>query len=135
MEYKIPKNAKILEIQSDYSEKSDCTTLEGLYVKTDKGDIKILIGNGQCCCEDSGYLFLETPDNINKFIGKTILKIEDICIGLTANEEGFDSGGETQLKITTNRGVLQFAVYNRHNGYYSHATFVQVFDKTEKDFL
>ena len=134
MEYKIPENAKILEINPDYYDHND---LVGLYIKTDRGDIKILISDEQSCCEDYGYLFLETPDDISKFISAKILKIEDVCIGLTADTSGFgfDSGGETQLKVTTTKGVLQFAVYNSHNGYYAHTTFVQVFDYTETDCL
>ena len=138
MKYKIPEKAKILEIQSDYSEKyNKYSTLAGLYIKTDKGDIKILISDEQSCCEDYGYLFLETPDNINKFIGAEVLKVEDVCVGLTADTDGygFDCGGETQLKVTTTKGVLQFAVYNSHNGYYAHTTFVQVFDNLERDYL
>jgi hypothetical protein len=137
MNYPIPKDAKIISINSDYSQSGNYNNLEGLHIVTDKGDIKILISDGQCCCEDAGSKFLETPDNIEKFIGSTILKIEDICVGLTAAEDdyGFDAGGETQLKVTTTKGVLQYAVYNSHNGYYSHATFVQVFDKIEEDYL
>ncbi len=137
MKYQIPENAMILSIDSNYIENASYDNWEGLYITTDKGDIKILISDGQCCCEDAGSKFLETPDNIEKFIGSTILKIEDICVGLTAAEGdyGFDSGGETQLKVTTTRGVLQYAVYNAHNGYYSHATFVQVFEQIETSSL
>ena len=134
MEYKIPENAKIMHINSDYSQSRKYDNLEGLHIATDKGDIKILISDGQSCCKDAGSKFLETPDNIEKFIGSTILKIEDVCVGLTAAEDDyvFDRVGEVQLKVTTTKGVLQYAVYNEHNGYYSHATFVQVFDQTEE---
>lgn len=134
MEYIIIKGAVIEQIYPDYFEKQDGDELEGLFIKTNMGDIKILISNGQYCYEDSGYLFLETPDNINNFIGAEIIKIEDVCVGLTADKDGcgFECGGETQLKVTTNKGVLQFAVYNSHNGYYSHSTFVQVFEKIDK---
>jgi len=137
MEYRIPENAVILEIQPDYEERQGYNNLIGLCIKTDEGDVKILISDGQACCEDYGYLFLETPDDINKFIGARIVKIEDVCIGLSADTSGygFDCGGETQLKVTTTKGVLHFAVYNSHNGYYGHATFVQVFNTVEKDCL
>lgn len=82
-------------------------------------------------------LFLETPDNTDKFIGAKVVKVEDICIGLTADETGygFDKGSESQLKITTDKGTLQYAVYNSHNGYYSHSTFIQVFENIEKSSL
>ena len=130
MEYKIPENAKIQHIDSNYTMKGEYSYLVGLYIKTDKGDIKLVIDDFQSCCEDSGALYLETPDDEEKFIGATILKIEDVCIGLTTNPDNLD-GDETQLKVTTSKGVLQFAVYNFHNGYYSHAVIRQVFDETE----
>lgn len=47
----------------------------GLYIKTEKGDIKLMISDGQSCCEDYGNMLLETPDDINKFIGAKIKKI------------------------------------------------------------
>lgn len=62
---------------------------EGLCITTDKRTIKILISENQICCEYSGALFLETPDNINNFIGAKIIKIEDVCIGLTADKKWF----------------------------------------------
>lgn len=130
MEYKIPENAKIQQIDSNYTMKGEYSYSVGLYIKTDKGDIKLLIDDRQSCCEDFGALYLETPDDEEKFIDATILKIEDVCIGLTANPDNL-TGDETQLKVTTSKGVLQFAVYNFHNGYYSHAVIRQVFDETE----
>ena len=135
MEYKIPNNAKIISIDSDFLEKSKYNNLTGLRIETDKGTIKILIDDNQQCCEDAGCDFLETPDDISKFIGAKVIKVEDVCIGLSSYEKEGEEDYETQLKITTNKGVLQYAVYNSHNGYYSHATFVQVFDKIEKDAL
>ena len=121
----IPRNATITHIDGNYEENG----LTGLLINTNKGDIKLMISDYQCCCEDYEALFLETPDDISKYIGATILSIEDICIESDKGSQcGLDAGGETQLKITTNRGVLQYAVYNSHNGYYDHATLMQVFN-------
>lgn len=134
MEYKIPYNARILDINPGYREKYTHYIMEGLYINTDKGVIKILIDNLLQYEEDAGALFLETPDDISKFVGAKILKIEDVCIGLTAREH-HECGDESQLKIVTNKGVLQYAVYNVHNGYYSHAVFKQVFTNTEEGYI
>lgn len=102
---------------------------EGLRIITNKGDIVLVISSGQNCCESFGGNFLETPDDINKYVGAKILSIEDT--NDRNLDDYYDCGGETQLKIVTNKGVLQYAVYNSHNGYYGHATFLQVFDFTE----
>lgn len=133
MSYEIPKDSIIESINADFT--SDGQT--GLYIESTKGDIKLMIDDGQCCCEDFGNLFFETPDDIDKFIGAKILSVENIEVPNTSymSEYGLDEGGETQLKITTNKGVLQYAVYNAHNGYYSHASIQQVFDKTEETYL
>lgn len=126
MIYMIPKDARILSIKDDtivdrsqgYNE-----TYEGLIIETDKGNIKLVISTNQSCCEQWGALFFETPDDISQFIGAEILEIQDIEI---KRDEFIDN--ETQLRITTDRGIIQYAIYNEHNGYYSHATILQVFD-------
>jgi len=133
MTYKIPEGAVITDIDSDYFVKEAYSRLSGLKVSTNKGDIMLLISPDSNCCEDYGDMFLETPDDISRFIGAKVIEISDVT---TVNcKESYDCGGETQLKIVTNKGVLQYAVYNDHNGYYSHATFLQVFDYKERDSL
>lgn len=123
--YNIPENATIQSIRED-SIKYDGSWYEGLVIETDKGDIKLVISTGQSCCEHYGSLFFETPDDISQFIGAEILQIEDIYI-----KHDDDIDHETQLRITTDEGVIQYAIYNEHNGYYSHGTIVQVFDYIE----
>ena len=73
-----------------------------------------------------GALFFETPDDVSQFVGAKILQIQDIDI---KREEYIDN--ETQLRITTDRGIIQYAIYNEHNGYYCHGTILQVFDTIE----
>ena len=68
-----------------------------------------------------GALFFETTDDISQFIGAEIIGIEDINI---KREKYIDN--ETQLRITTDRGIIQYAIYNEHNGY-----ILQVFDSIE----
>ena len=131
MTYKIPENAKILSIKEDtIVDKSNWykQTYEGLIIETDKGSIKLVISDSQSCCENFGSLFFETPDDISQFIDAEILQIEDICI---KREDYIDTDSETQLRITTDKGIIQYAIYNEHNGYYGHGTILQVFDTIE----
>ena len=133
MKYKIPKNAKIISIKEDSiidTANGYKQYYEGLVIETDRGNIKLVITNGQNCCENWGNLFFETPDNISKFIGATILEVQDIDIKRDSNIDN-----ETQLRITTDVGTIQYAIYNEHNGYYSHGTIIQVFDSTKYDLL
>ena len=133
MQYTIPTNAVITAIDSDHYEKQGYNKMEGLCITTDKGSIKLLIDNQSCCCETWGAEFLETPDDISKHIGATLLSVEAISISSPRDDD--EEANETQLRITTSAGIIQYAVYNSHNGYYSHATFLQVFDTTEKGSL
>ena len=125
MTYEIPQNAKILSIRED-SIKDDYSWYDGLIIETNKGEIKLVIENGRCCCENWGALFFETPDDISYFIGAEIIEIKDIDI-----QRDEDIENETQLRITTDKGIIQYAIYNEHNGYYSHGTIKQVFDCLE----
>jgi len=131
MKYKIPKGAIIKNVDSDYSHTdNNRRTFSGLWIATNKGDIKLLITNYQQCYETWGCEYLETPDDPSRLIGATLLSVEDIHIPSPRDSD--KNAREAQLRITTNRGVVQYAVYNSHNGYYSHATFLQVFDEIEK---
>ena len=133
MTYQIPENAIIQSIKEDTivdKSRGWRESYEGLIIETDKGSIKLVISDSQSCCEQWGALFFETPDDISQFIGAEILQIEDIDI---KREEFIDN--ETQLRITTDRGIIQYAIYNEHNGYYSHGTILQVFDSIETSSL
>ena len=129
MTYQIPENAIIQNIKEDTivdKSRGWRESYEGLIIETDKGSIKLVISDSQSCCEQWGALFFETPDDISQFIGAEISQIQDIDI---KREEFIDN--ETQLRITTDRGNIQYAIYNEHNGYYSHGTILQVFDTIE----
>ena len=129
MTYEIPENAIIQSIKEDTivdNSRGWRESYEGLIIETDKGSIKLVISDSQSCCEQWGALFFETPDDISQFIGAEISQIQDIDI---KREEFIDN--ETQLRITTDRGIIQYAIYNEHNGYYSHGTILQVFDTIE----
>jgi len=96
---------------------------DGYEIKTDKDNIKILIDNGQYCCENAGYFAVN--DDLDYFIGadllststtdleleEKILDEKDICL---------DCGGVQFVTFGTDKGKFQLAVYNEHNGYYGH---------------
>jgi len=131
--FKIPEGAVITAINSDYTEETKYSTRTGLLLETDKGEIKILISSDQSCYEKFGALFFDTPDDPIKHIGARLLEVKKISIPNNEYVEyGLDEGGEVQLRITTSKGYLQFAIYNAHNGYYAHSGLVQVFDNKEE---
>jgi len=131
MKYSIPKNAIILSITGDYSKEHGYYNLTGLKIETDKGNIELLISDNQSCCENWDALFLETPDDLSKVIGARLIEVSDIEISTQEYDQNSCELNETQLRVVTTKGIIQFAVYNQHNGYYSHATFLQVFDTNE----
>lgn len=137
MQYTIPENAIITSINPNYLEKQDDSYMEGLCITTDKGNIKLFISLNQHCCENWGAEFLETPDDTSKHIGATLLSVEDTPIPSPRGDD--PSVGETQLRVTTSAGVIQYAIYNSPNSDYycdhSHATFLQVFDTVENSTL
>ena len=133
MKYEIPDNSIILSIKEDFIIDGSSewnTEYEGLIIETDKGNIKLVISKKVRCCENAGALFFDTPDDVSRFIGATIFEIENIDI---EREDYTDN--ETQLRIITSKGVIQYAIYNEHNGYYAHATIIQVFDSIEHSSL
>lgn len=103
-----------------------CGGYDGYQIKTDDKDIFLLISNGQGCCESWGYL--SSLDKLSDFNGANILDISytdlnlksgDIIIdGIRSNN--IDINACQFLNINTDKGLLQFVVYNEHNGYYGH---------------
>lgn len=65
------------------------------------------------------------------------LSVEDISIPSPRDDDS--SAGETQLRVTTSAGIIQYAIYNSPDSDYycdhSHATFLQVFDTVENSTL
>ena len=106
-------------------------TWEGWTINTNHRRIQILIDNSADCCESWGHLVSE--DDVTKWVGATVLGVERIE-HVEGDDElqaepawqsrdvpyGVDEGGAAFVNILTNRGPLQFAVYNSHNGYYGH---------------
>lgn len=122
--------AKILEIKALYEEKINegyqYNKYDGFEIKTDKGSILIAIDSDQGCCESFGSI--SSVEDFSKFIGTNILSYR--CIDqadykdceLTKNKAGdfVDVFDCAFVDFMTDKGTLQFAVYNHHNGYYGH---------------
>ncbi len=113
--YKGPRN-------EDYSYNY---TSDGFKIKTNKQDIYALISNRQECCETWGYM--STNDNISDFINSKLLGISktDTCLNTKKLKEKYDPYDEKEsdvifINIETDRGTLQFTLYNSQNGYYGH---------------
>jgi len=99
---------------------------EGYRVIVDTGDIaqyRLLIGRQDKCCEITGYM--TTEDNLDYYIGATLYQLEVLewREGDVVGEH--TAGGSIFLDLRTSKGVLQLAVYNEHNGYYSHPITVE----------
>lgn len=99
----------------------------GYKIITDNNTFLILIENNRLCCEDYGYF--SSDDNIESYIGKTLInfRVTDTLL----NSEKFDiefKEANVELEdiqfidfIFSDGTILQFAVYNHHNGYYGHS--------------
>lgn len=115
-------------------------TYDGYKIVTSEHEYTILIDNMQNCCENWGYIVSE--DNFEDFIGKELISVEltdtalnkDNIENIAKYKEDVDSiiksvrldwGGIQFVDFkTTDGNVLQFAVYNEHNGYYGHSIIV-----------
>ena len=112
---------------------------DGYEIKTNLHKYMILIDNAQSCCESWGYIC--SDDNIDTFIGKTLIEVTltDTAlnmqkikeVGLTSYEDDTSidcyGGGIQFIDLRfTDGSILQFAVYNAHNGYYGHNIIVAI---------
>lgn len=68
--------------------------------------------------------YLSSEDDFGSFIGSelknvyvTDTKLETIVPKM---EEDLDAGSAMFINVETTKGLLQFAAYNEHNGYYGH---------------
>lgn len=119
---------KIEELKDVRLEKERWGTYDGFAVSTDKQVIKLLIDNGQDCCEQWGYFMSE--DDFEKFVGAELIEISITDTALNTKkyneqiEYGLDDGGVMFVNINTTKGLLQFTAFNAHNGYYGHKAIV-----------
>ncbi len=111
---------KILAIEEVFDVKvdgDDYPTFDGFYIKTTEQTVKLLIENGRNCCEETGYLL--SHDNLEDFIGSEISWIRVTGEQLVEKKLPVDSQ-VLFVNLETDKGTLQFTVYNDHNGHYGH---------------
>lgn len=112
-----------MEIIKEINEYSD-STYDGFVIITNKQEIKILICNLQDCCEQWGYVTSE--DSFEDYIGAELLELAltDDALQSTIHElekdVSIDYANCMFINANTSKGLLQFALYNSHNGYYGH---------------
>jgi hypothetical protein len=107
---------------------SDEDGRSGYIIVTDKQEIKLLIDNGQSCCEQWGYFMSE--DDLSYFEGSDFVElvITDTALSeakMIENDcNNIYEGGVMFVDIKTSKGVLQFVAYNQHNGWYGHGAYI-----------
>lgn len=114
---------KILKIETETFDYTNGYTqsCDGYKITTDKQEILIGISNGQSCCENWGYL--TSQDDFDDFIGATLVDVRtvDEALNVESIKDADSSYGSFMfVNLETNRGTLQFVLYNEHNGYYGH---------------
>ena len=102
----------------------------GYVVETNENLYYFAIEDVSFCCEEYGYI--SAPSDYKDFIGADIHNINYATkIGECKIDFPKDlyQGDCAFAIVETNRGDLQFGVYNVHNGFYEHAV---VFFKRQK---
>lgn len=119
---------EIQEVENISLKEESWCKFDGYKVVTDKHSFFILISSEQNCCESWGYFSSE--DNFEQFIEKGLKEVTATNTALNTavlekeNDIHLDEGGIQFVNfVCTDGSVLQFAVYNGHNGYYGHSIY------------
>nr|UVY65240.1 MAG: PGDYG protein [Bacteriophage sp.] len=124
--WSVNKNMEIIknitEVSDVYFNVDKWNSYDGYCIETDSRQLYFVINNGQDCCENWGYLSSE--DDFGSFIGSELknVYVTDTKLGTIVSnmKEDLDAGSAMFINVETTRGLLQFAAYNEHNGYYGH---------------
>ena len=96
-------------LDNDFNDGSGAMTLE-----FDDGETIRIWDDGQSCCESR---YMTCDDDPKSLIGATLKNIE--VVGSKDEEDGdWEVHEQAFLEITTDKGHIQFATHNEHNGYY-----------------
>lgn len=97
----------------------------GYEIHTNKQVINIFINNQSDCCESWGAI--TTEDTLKDFNEAELLSIAIVDYDykkhpLLKDEKDFycEEGAAIFIDVNTCKGLLQFVLYNQHNGYYGH---------------
>lgn len=107
-------------------------TFDGLCITTERRKIKVLISSPTLCCENAGTAMF-------KPFGMEVLgaRVLSICWGNKVKQDSdtvIDSMDDplpqdwedvqyAVVDVMTDRGLIQLAAYNDHNGYYPHSVY------------
>ena len=104
---------------------------DGVLIEYEDGTASFFgIKDGQQCCESYGYISWQEDTDFNDYIGAEVRNIS--FVESSGNKEFIDWIGDNGIgtgidindcmffDVETNKGDLNFAVYNHHNGYYGH---------------
>ena len=100
---------------------------DGVLIEYEDGTASFFgIKDGQQCCESYGYISWQEDTDFNDYIGAEVRNISFVedsgnkeFIGWIAGES-IDINCCMFFDVKTDKGDLNFAVYNEHNGYYGH---------------
>lgn len=126
--------SKILNIEFVYDvnfNNDDYPCYDGFRIETEDEEIYFVINNFQLCCENWGT-YLYTPEDLKEYIGADYLGYDEKSCEEVENsleEKYVESDEICFLNIHTSKGIIDFAVYNSHNGYYSHAVVLKITNK------
>lgn len=122
--------AKILKIEDNYNIKVNNNWYEGYTLTLDDNTrYDFLITNTSSCCESWGYGSMYDGD-VEYFIGAEFIAVEVVDTDykkvetVLLNGASLYDGDAMQVNVVTDRGILEIALYNIHNGYYGHRVIV-----------
>lgn len=126
--------SKILNIEEVYNvnfNNNRYSNYDGFKIETEDEEIYFVIDNSQQCCENWGT-YLYTPEDLREYVGADYLGYDESSCSEIENHlenEYVESDEICFLNIHTSKGTIDFAVYNSHNGYYSHAVVLKITNK------
>lgn len=121
----------IKNIEEVYDKKIEGEFFDGYCIETNKNKYYFLIENGQQCCENWGYIVLEDYNSIQDCIGLELRNIKYTTDNANETKIIDKIGGwggdindcmfiDIDCGDISNLNTIHFAIYNSHNGYYSH---------------
>jgi len=128
------ERANDMEKINDIVEVSD--VFDGWRIITSEQLIEISISNESGCCERWGTICSE--DDTEGFIGSELLAIKIVnaaCEKMDVSEISEYEGNSMFVDLETTNGLLQFCVYNCHDGYYGHTVKVVSKQLNYEDYL
>lgn len=126
---------KIIPTFCEYSE------FDGFVITFDNDTtLSLVVSSYQSCCENYGAV--TTEENLQDYVGAEYIQHDIVDQELAVNSNiiadsniydipSLDAGDIIFLNVQTDKGTLQFSVYNSHNGYYGHSAYVFYQDNME----